>query len=66
MGAIRSRLKELGLEPYDCLNAPLMDAIATYVAKSTGKVGSLKEEIPAEPAPKSLLQRILLALGLTH
>ena len=28
MGGIRSRLKELGLEPYDCLNPPLMDAIA--------------------------------------
>lgn len=34
MGAIRSRLKELGLEPYDCLSPPLMDAIATHVAKS--------------------------------
>lgn len=33
---IRSRLKELGLEPYDCLSPPLMDAIATHVAKSTG------------------------------
>src|ERR1043166_8251451 len=34
MAGIRSRLKELGLEPYDCLNPPLMDAIATHVAKS--------------------------------
>jgi S-(hydroxymethyl)glutathione synthase len=34
MGGIRSRLKELGLEPYDCLSPPLMDAIATHVAKS--------------------------------
>ena len=33
MADIRSRLKELGLEPYDCLNPPLMDAIATHVAK---------------------------------
>ena len=32
MGAIRSRLKELGLEPYDCLSPPLMDAIASHVA----------------------------------
>src|SRR6202030_4378259 len=31
---IRSRLKELGLEPYDCLSPALMDAIATHVAKS--------------------------------
>jgi S-(hydroxymethyl)glutathione synthase len=30
----RKRLKELGLEPYDCLSPPLMDAIATHVAKS--------------------------------
>ena len=36
MGAVRSRLKELGLEPYDCLSPPLMDAIATHVAKSKG------------------------------
>ena len=28
MGAVRARLKELGLEPYDCLSPPLMDAIA--------------------------------------
>jgi S-(hydroxymethyl)glutathione synthase len=34
MGGIRARLKELGLEPYDCLSPPLMDAIATHVAKS--------------------------------
>lgn len=33
MGAVRGRLKELGLEPYDCLSPPLMDAIATHVAK---------------------------------
>ncbi len=34
MPAIRSRLKELGLEPYDCLSPALMDAIATHVAKA--------------------------------
>ena len=34
MEAIRGRLKELGLEPYDCLSPALMDAIATHVAKS--------------------------------
>ena len=34
MPAIRVRLKELGLEPYDCLSPPLMDAISTHVAKS--------------------------------
>jgi S-(hydroxymethyl)glutathione synthase len=36
MGAIRTRLKELGLEPYDCLSPPLMDAIATHAAKASG------------------------------
>jgi len=34
MDGIRSRLKELGLEPYDCLSPALMDAIATHVSKS--------------------------------
>jgi S-(hydroxymethyl)glutathione synthase len=36
MGAIRSRLSELGLPPYDCLSPALMDAIATHVAKAKG------------------------------
>jgi len=36
MGAIRSRLKEIGLEPYDCLSPALMDLIATHVAKAAG------------------------------
>lgn len=34
MGAVRARLKQLGLEPYDALSPPLMDAIATHVAKA--------------------------------
>jgi S-(hydroxymethyl)glutathione synthase len=36
MGAIRARLKELNLEPYDCLSPALMDAISTHTAKSKG------------------------------
>jgi S-(hydroxymethyl)glutathione synthase len=36
MGDVRARLKELGLEPYDCLNPPLMDALATHAAKQSG------------------------------
>ena len=36
MGAIRARLKELKLEPYDCLSPPLMDAIAVHTAKASG------------------------------
>ena len=41
MPAIRARLRELGLEPYDALSPPLMDAIATHVAKKTGKFNTL-------------------------
>lgn len=40
MGAVRSRLKELGLEPYDCLSPPLMDAIATHIAKASGALAA--------------------------
>lgn len=36
MGAIRSRLREIGLEPYDCLSPPIMDLIATHTAKAKG------------------------------
>jgi S-(hydroxymethyl)glutathione synthase len=39
MGAVRARLKELGLEPYDCLSPPLMDAIATHTAKRKAASG---------------------------
>jgi S-(hydroxymethyl)glutathione synthase len=36
MPAVRARLKQLGLEPYDCLSPPLMDAIATHIARQSG------------------------------
>lgn len=36
MRAVRARLKELGLEPYDCLSPTLMDAIATHTARASG------------------------------
>ena len=36
MGAVRARLRELKLEPYDCLSPGLMDAIATHTAKAKG------------------------------
>ena len=36
MGAVRARLKELKLEPYDCLSPALMDLIATHTAKASG------------------------------
>lgn len=36
LAAIRSRLTELGLQPYDCLSPTLMDVIATNTAKLSG------------------------------
>ena len=36
MDGIRSQLKAIGLEPYDCLNPGLMDYIATWTAKKSG------------------------------
>ncbi len=38
MGAVRTRLTQLGLEPYDALSPPLMDFIATQLAKASGKL----------------------------
>lgn len=40
MDGVRGRLTELGLPPYDCLSPALMDAIATHIAKSTGKLSA--------------------------
>jgi S-(hydroxymethyl)glutathione synthase len=40
MDAVRARLRELGLEPYDCLSPALMDALATHAAKTTGVLKS--------------------------
>lgn len=40
MEGIRGRLRELKLEPYDCLSPPLMDAIATFVAKKSGALAA--------------------------
>jgi S-(hydroxymethyl)glutathione synthase len=40
MGGIRGKLKQIGLEPYDCLSPPLMDAIATHAAKASGALPS--------------------------
>ena len=36
MDGVRARLRELGLEPYDCLNPTLMDVLATFTAKKSG------------------------------
>jgi S-(hydroxymethyl)glutathione synthase len=40
MGEVRQRLRELKLEPYDCLSPPLMDAIATHTAKQKGTLAA--------------------------
>lgn len=37
---VRARLRELGLQPYDCLSPPLMDFIATHIAKASGVLKS--------------------------
>ncbi len=36
MDGIRARLRELKLEPYDCLSPALMDFVATWTAKRSG------------------------------
>ncbi len=36
MDGIRSKLRDVGLEPYDCLSPALMDFVATWTAKKSG------------------------------
>ncbi len=36
MGAVRARLNELGVDPYDCYSPELMDIVATHAAKASG------------------------------
>jgi len=40
MEVVRTRLRELGLEPYDCLSPALMDAISIHTAKASGTLYS--------------------------
>ena len=40
MAEVRARLKELRLEPYDCLSPALMDLIATHTAKAKGALAA--------------------------
>jgi S-(hydroxymethyl)glutathione synthase len=40
MGAVRARLKKVGLQPYDCLSPGLMDYLATHYAKQIGVIKS--------------------------
>ena len=46
MPAIRARLKELGLEPYDCLSPALMDYIATFTFNAA-QAAKASEAVPA-------------------
>ena len=36
MDAVRARIREIGLEPYDCLSPPIMDLLASHAAKASG------------------------------
>ncbi|KAK0389121.1 hypothetical protein NLU13_2696 [Sarocladium strictum] len=38
MGEVRSQLRSMGLEPYDALSPPLMDAIAAWTAQKKAKL----------------------------
>lgn len=40
MDAVRARLTELQVEPYDCLSPGLMDYIASWTAKKNGVLAS--------------------------
>jgi len=41
MDEVRATLKKVGLEPYDALSPPLMDALATFAAEKAGVKPSL-------------------------
>jgi S-(hydroxymethyl)glutathione synthase len=48
MDDVRETLRQAGLVPYDCLNPPLMDFIATQLAKAAGKKPQrLRDAVPA-------------------
>jgi S-(hydroxymethyl)glutathione synthase len=48
MDDVRSRLRSLGLEPYDCLSPPLMDALATHAFKQKqAQVMEVQEPVTA-------------------
>lgn len=38
MDEVREKFHSLGLETYDALSPPLMDALATFAAKKSGKL----------------------------
>lgn len=40
MDSVRSHLRQIGLEPYDCLSPALMDALSSHAAKLSGVLKS--------------------------
>ncbi len=59
MDGIRARLRELGLTPYDTLSPPLMDAIATHLAKHQAKPAPVEaRQQAAAPKPVEAAQRV--------
>ena len=46
MDDIRSRLRTLGLEPYDCLSPPLMDVLAAHAAKQKKQAPVIEIGVP--------------------
>lgn len=47
---VRTRLREIGLEPYDCLSPALMDVLAAHAAKRAGKKTARKAKSKAKKA----------------
>lgn len=58
MDAIRARLRELGLPPYDTLSPPLMDAIATHAANRQAKPAPAAARQNASPAPSEAAPKV--------
>lgn len=58
MDAIRARLRELGLTPYDTLSPPLMDAIAAHVAKRQAKPAPAEARQKPSPAPAQAAPKV--------
>lgn len=56
LDAVRGRFKELGLNSYDALSPPLMDAISSYKAPSPPEGASAKPVPASTPAGKAPMQ----------
>ena len=63
MGAVRDRLRELGLQPYDCLSPPLMDALAAQCRQSLAGRLAAKTRLNAMIAVRKAISRRTGALS---